>query len=60
MSWSSLCFHNPSAVQRPLADLHLPAKIVIIGKSRNGARGPIPARSNRSDLRFYAPENLRP
>ncbi len=31
--------------------------LVIIGKNRNGPKGPIPVMFNRSDLRFYAGEN---
>jgi replicative DNA helicase len=31
--------------------------LIIVGKNRNGARGPIPVSFNRSDLRFYAREN---
>jgi replicative DNA helicase len=32
--------------------------LVIISKNRNGAKGPIPVRFNRSDLRFYARETV--
>lgn len=32
--------------------------LVIIGKNRNGPKGPIPVMFNRSDLRFYARENV--